>query len=139
MTEEKIKYENLTTGFSFTPSTFKMDAETAALYLKATDDHNPEYEGKLVPPMAIAALAMKSMAEKFDLLPGTVHVSQQLEFLNTASIDETLTSYASVARKVARGKFHMLTIGIKVLNQQQETVITGEIGFILPLNQGALP
>ena len=134
MTEEKIKYENLTTGFNFAPSAFKVDAKTVALYLKATDDHNAEYEDKLIPPMAIAAMAMKAMAERFDLLPGTVHVSQQLEFLNTASIDETLTSYAGVARKIVRGKFHMLTISIKVLNQQQETVITGEIGFILPLN-----
>jgi len=84
--------------------------------------------------MAVAALAMMAMSEKFELLPGTVHVSQQLDFMNIVEIDDTLTSYCRVSRKVARGKFQMLTIGIKVLNQRQDNVLAGEIGFILPMN-----
>ena len=134
MTEPKIKYEQLTTGFEFAPSIITMDSKTVKSYIEATEDNSTVYQNKIVPPMAIAALAMTAMAGSFELLPGTVHVSQQLEFLNTVNINETLTCYASVSRKVARGKFHMLTIGIKVLNRRQDTVITGEIGFILPLN-----
>lgn len=130
----KINYEQLNTGFNFAPSSFKLDAKTVSVFLKATDDSNAEYQNMFAPPMAVAALTMKAMADSFDLLPGTVHVSQQLDFINYAIIGETLTSYASVIRKIARGKFHMLTIGVKVLNQKQDTIISGEIGFILPFN-----
>ena len=66
--------------------------------------------------------------------PGAIHVSQDLQFLSLIGIDETLTSHARVNRKVERGKFHMLTIGIDVKNQKQITVLSGETSFILPLS-----
>lgn len=133
MNKERVKYEQLADGFQFSPSTITIDPKTVFQYLKATEDENGIYDNTFIPPMAVTALAMASMAEKFELLPGTVHVSQQLEFLKTVKINETLTSYVGVNRKVARGKFHMLNMGIKVDNDKNETVITGEIGFILPL------
>jgi len=135
MSETKIKYEQLNTGFEFTPSVIKIDEQTVAAYKKAVEIDDPLFkERQIVPPMAIAALAMRAMAERFELLPGTVHTSQQLEFLNTVDIGETLTSLARVNRKIVRGKFHMLNIGIKVVNQKEIPVLTGEIGFILPLS-----
>jgi acyl dehydratase len=134
MSNQKIKYEELNTGFEFTPSTFKMDAKTVKSYIEATEDRNIINQPDIVPPMAVAALAMMAMSGKFELLPGTVHVSQQLEFKNKVNVDDTLSCYSRVSRKVARGKFHILTIGIKVNNQRQEDVLTGEIGFILPIN-----
>ena len=87
----------------------------------------------LVPSMAIVAIAMAAMSEGIVLLPGTIHVSQELEFSNTATAGETLTSYAEVTRKQERGKFHILAISINVINQKRETVVTGETSFILPL------
>lgn len=134
MSEQKIQYEELNTGFEFAPSIFKMDSKTVRSYIEATEDTQALYQDNIVPPMAVVALAMTAMSVKFDLLPGTVHVSQQLDFMNIVNINDTLTSFAHVSRKIARGKFHMLTIGIRVVNQRQDNVLTGEIGFILPLN-----
>jgi hypothetical protein len=131
---EKIEYSNLSTGFKFEPSNFTLDPLTVAAYLKATGDKNNIYFDGLVPPMAIVALATRAMADKFVLLPGTVHVSQLLEFTGLVKTNETLTSYAEVNRKIVRGKFHMLNIGIHVVNSENKTVITGEVGFILPSN-----
>jgi len=135
MEHSKIEYEKLTTGYEFPPSGFTLDSTVVEAYLKAVEDNNPLYaENRIVPPMAVVALAMAAMSQSLLLPPGTVHVSQELGFNRTVNIGETLTSYASVNRKVARGKFHMLSIGIKVENQKQETVITGETGFILPFD-----
>jgi acyl dehydratase len=131
---DKIEYGQLAVGFDFSPSIFTMEANMVSLYLKATEDNNVIYQEKVVPPMAVVALAMAALAEKFVLLPGTVHVSQQLEFAKTVLVNETLTSYARVNRKVVRGKFHMLNIGLKVVNQQMEPVVVGEVGFILPIS-----
>ncbi len=131
---QRVEYEKLVTGYEFTPASFKLDSEKVAAYLKAVEDSSPIYKEKgIVPPMAIAALAMASLSEGLVLPPGAIHVSQDLEFVSTVNINEPLTSYARVVRKIERGKFHMLTIGVKVLNQNKATAITGEIGFILPL------
>ena len=133
MIQQRIEYEKLTTGYEFTPTSFKLDSKVVMAYLKAVEDNNRIYEeAKIVPPMAIAALAMAAMSTRLVLPPGAIHVSQEVAFINTANIDEMLISYAKVNRKVERGKFHMLTIGINVENQEKTTVITGETSFILP-------
>lgn len=135
MTQQKTDYGELITGYEFTPVGFRPDGEMVTAYLSAIEGDKRIYEeDKLVPPMAIAALAMAAMAAGMSLPPGTIHVSQEFQFLSTVSINEALTSYARVNRKIERGKFHMLTVGINVLNQKQITVMTGETSFILPLS-----
>ena len=128
-----IDYEKLTTGYEFAPASLRLDNERVTKYLHAIEDQNYIYkEEGVVPPMSIAALAMAAMSLSMNLPGGAVHISQNLEFNNAARIGETLTSYARVVRKLARGKFHMVTIGISVLNQHQVTVLAGETCFMLP-------
>jgi acyl dehydratase len=130
----KINYEKLATGYQFAPSSFRLDSQRVRAYLKAVEDHNSVYaEQQIVPPMAIAALAMAAMFSGLDLPPGAIHVSQSLEFVGLVRVGEELTSYARVSRKTERGKFHLLTIGIDVLNKNKVTVLSGETSFILPL------
>jgi len=135
MTQQKTDYSELTTGYEFAPVVFRPDGETVAAYLSAIEGDESIYEeDKLVPPMTVAALAMAAMSTGLSLPPGVIHVSQEFQFLDTISINETLTSLARVNRRVERGKFHMLTVGINVLNQKQMTVLTGETSFILPFS-----
>ncbi|MFH1646458.1 MAG: MaoC family dehydratase N-terminal domain-containing protein [Chloroflexota bacterium] len=135
MTNPKIEYEELTAGYEFTPTDFQLDEERVAAYLQAVGDDTRIYEeNKIVPPMAIAALAMAALSTGMVLPDGTIHVSQDLNFNEMANIGEGLTSYAKVNRKVERGKFHILTIGINVTNQKNTKVVTGETSFILPLS-----
>ena len=120
---------------NFTLPGFRLNGESLMAYLDAVEGDKSIYEkNRIVPPMAVAALAMAAMAEGLSMPPCAVHVSQDLRFLGTVSIDEALTSYAKVNRKIERGKFHMLTIGINVVNQEQATVLSGETSFILPLS-----
>jgi acyl dehydratase len=134
MTPPKIEYEGLTAGYEFAPASFHLDGERVMKYLNSVEDHNSIYgEQQIIPPMAMAALAMAAMSSGLALPPGAIHVSQNLEFIKAARIGERLTSYARVNRKLERGKFHLLTIGINVLNQHKATVLSGETGFILPL------
>lgn len=132
-THEKVDIENLTAGYEFPPAGFQLDSETMKKYLDAVEDKNDIYEQlHAVPPLAISALAMSAMFTAMTLPAGTIHVSQNLDFITLAKPGEKLTSYAKVNRNVERGKLHMLTIGIKVLNQNKTTVLTGETSFILP-------
>ena len=135
MTQQKIDYKELTAGYEFEPSGFRLDDGAVAAYLEAVEGDKDIYREKgIVPPMAVAALAMAAMAEGISMPAGAVHVSQDLRFLSTVGINEALTSYAKVNRKMERGKFHMLTIGISVLNQKQTVVLSGETSFILPFS-----
>ncbi|MFC1947918.1 MaoC family dehydratase N-terminal domain-containing protein [Chloroflexota bacterium] len=136
MSQQKIDYEKLITGYEFEPSCFRIDRDSMQKYLDAVDGEKSIYEkDNIVPPMSIAALAMTAMAEGLSMPPGAVHVSQDIHFLNTVRIDEELTSYARVNRIVKRGKIHMLSIGINVVNDKNISVLAGETSFILPVSQ----
>ncbi len=131
--QPKIEYSQLKVGDEFPPSTYKLDSSMVAAYLKAVEETSHLYQDTgLVPPMAIAAYAMATLSESICLPPGAIHVSQELEFVGTVSIKDTITSYAKVSRKQTRGKFHFLTIDLNAYNQRQKAVLAGKTSFILP-------
>lgn len=136
MSQQKIDYGKLTGGYEFAPSCFSIGVEKTNKYLDAVDGSKSIYEkNNTVPPMSIAALAMTAMAEGLSMPPGAIHVSQDIRFLNPVRINEHLTSYARVNRVVKRGKLHMLSIGINVVNDKNISVLAGETSFILPVSQ----
>lgn len=131
--EQKIEFSQLEIGYKFPPSSYKLDSLTVATYLKAVEDTSRLYQDtELVPPLAVAAYAMKALSEGISLPPGAIHISQELEFIDTVSINDTLTSYATVSRKQSRGKFHLLAIDLNVSNQRQKAVLAGKTSFMLP-------
>ena len=131
--EQKIQYSQLEAGYEFSPSSYKLDASVVSTYLKAVEDTSRLYQDtKLVPPMAIAAYAMAALSKSISLPPGAIHVSQEFEFIDTVSVDDSLISYARVSRKQSRGKFHLLAIDLNVFNQNQKAVLAGKTSFILP-------
>jgi acyl dehydratase len=134
MTEPaKIEYFQLTVGFDFPPQSYQMDKELVSLYLEATRDSSELYTSEdLVPPMAVTAYAMASLSQAVALPSGTIHVSQELDFLKTVNIGDTITCRSKVSRKVDRGGMHLMNIDITVNNQREEIVLTGKVGFILP-------
>jgi len=130
---QKIEYGQLVTGYEFTPSSYKLDSSVVAAYLRAVEDTSSLYQDTgLVPPMAIAAYAMAALSDAICLPPGTIHVSQEFDFLDTASIDNTFTSYATVSKNQSRGKFHLLIVDLNVINQHQKAMLAGKTSFILP-------
>ena len=131
--EQKVKYKQLEAGYEFPPSSYKLDSSMVAMYLKAVEDTSSLYQDtELVPPMAVAAYAMAALSESISLPSGTIHVSQELEFIDTVSIKDTITSYAKVSRKQSRSKFHLLIVELNVFNQRQKAVLAGKTSFILP-------
>ena len=134
MTEEqKIKYSQLEAGYEFPPAHYELDASIVSMYQKAVEDTSPLYQATdLVPPTAVAAHAMAALSQRIHLPPGTIHISQELEFTDTVSVNDSLISYARVSRKQSRGKFHLLVIDFNILNQNQKVVLTGKASFMLP-------
>jgi hypothetical protein len=92
-------YSELEAGYEFPPGNYTLDAARVALFLKAVEDSSYQYlENGLVPPMAVAALAMAALSNTITLPPGSIHVSQEISFVQAVRVDEALTSYARLAR-----------------------------------------
>ncbi len=131
--EQKVSYSQLEVGYEFPPSSYKLDSSIVATYLKAVEETSSLYQdSELVPPMAVAAYAMAALSEGISLPPGTIHVSQEFEFIDTVSTKDTVTSYAEVSRRRDRGKLHLLTVDLNVFNQNQKKVLVGKTTFALP-------
>ena len=131
--KQKIKYSQLEAGYEFPPSSYKLDTSIVSTYLKAVEDTSRLYQDtEFVPPMVVAAYAMAALSQGICLPPGAIHVSQELEFIGTVSVNESLISCARVSRKQSRGKFHLLAIDLNVFNQNQKVVLAGKTSFILP-------
>lgn len=131
---EKTGYQDLKAGQEFSPTAFQVDSETVADYLKAVEEDNVIYQNTgLVPPMALAALALKALINTISMPPGTIHVSQEFEFIDAVNTRDTLTSQAKVSRVQERGKLHLMTVDISVVNQEQKPVLAGKTSFVLPV------
>jgi acyl dehydratase len=129
----KIEYFQLTVGFEFPQQSYTLETETVELYLKATGDSSELFRSaRLVPPMAVTAYAMNSLSQAVVLPSGTIHVSQELAFLKTVNIGDTITCRSKVSRKVDRGGLRLMNIDLLVTNQSTEIVLTGKVGFVLP-------
>ena len=132
-----MAYSQLQAGYEFPPGSFRLDAATISQFLNAVDDASPLYrDGKLAPPMVVAALAMAALSNTISLPPGSIHVSQELSFLAAMHVDDSLISYAKISRAQKRGKLHVIAVDFDVRNQQQKTVLTGKTSFILPVSEG---
>lgn len=120
-------------GLLFPPASYTIDHTRLEAYIAATGDNDPVYsDSSLVPPTAVAARAMAALAEGIALPPGTIHISQELEFLAPVQAGEPLTSRAMVSGKRSRGRLELLTIEIRVSNQDNKDVMTGRSTFMTP-------
>jgi hypothetical protein len=84
--QSRIEYSELNTGYEFPPASFQLDSTIVANYIKAVGDNSPVYQnGKFVPPIAVAAFSMAALSKDISLPPGAIHVSQEIELVNTVS------------------------------------------------------
>lgn len=131
--QRKIEYRQLEVGYEFPPTSYQLSPSMTAIYLSAVEETSRLYQyTELIPPMAIAAFAMAALSESISLPPGVIHVSQEVEFIDTVSIKDTFTSFAKVARKQKRGKLCLLTIDLTVFKEKQKAVLAGKTSFMLP-------
>ncbi len=132
--DKKIGYQELKAGTEFPPAVFQVDSATVSDYLKAVGEDHAIYQNTgLVPPMAVAALALKALINAISMPAGTVHVSQEFEFTAAVNTQDTLTSQAKVSRVQERGKLHLMSVDINVFDQGRKQVLAGKTSFILPV------
>ena len=91
-----MRFSDLTPGYTFPSTVLALDAQTVERYLRATQDDHVVYwrDGAvhLVPPLAVAALALRGIAQEVALAPGSLHTGQELLFRRLVRVGERLTA-----------------------------------------------
>ncbi len=128
-----IKYEDITAGYEFPAASYELNAGIIAKYLEAVDNQdNSGSSPEFVPPLSIAAYAVKASSSSLSLPPGSIHAAQELVFLKPVPVGSVITCRGKVAKKVNRGKMRLLILELNVFDQDGEKVQEGKATIILP-------
>jgi hypothetical protein len=121
-------------GHEFPPTTFTLSPEWVDAYVAAVGDTAIRDAGpNLVPPMAIAALSIRSLIEASPLPPGTLHAGQELAFHCAAHIGEQLTVTASIVSRGERAGWVLMSVDLAA-SSADAPVMTGRATVTFPLS-----
>jgi hypothetical protein len=79
-------------GHQFDQQSFQIDDDTARRYAAAVGDDSALASAGQVPPMALIALGLSRVIEALQLGGGTVHASQEVEYMSAVEVGETVIS-----------------------------------------------
>jgi len=129
--------EALEKGHQFSATSFVLDEEAVARYVEAVEDEAlprlAQAEGKAwVPPMAVAALALRSLMEEMVLPAGAIHVSQELEFVRAVEAGERITCRAWLSHRSQRGGWWVLAVEMEGAGESGQPVLAGRSTVMVP-------
>ena len=125
-------FEQLAVGHEFPPTSYQLTESVISRYVEAVGGQQDFLKSGIVPPLAIAAYAMDALAKSFSVPPGSIHASQELEFLKVVPIGTTISCGGKVAQKVERGRLNLIVLEINAMNQDKEKVLTGKATIAIP-------
>lgn len=95
-------------------------------YIEATEDEaSPALGDEVVPAIAVAALAIRSLLEGMELPAGALHVGQELEYRRALKVGESLAAKAQVASVGERGGWSLAAFEITVEDEAGRPVLIG--------------
>ena len=124
-----MDYSSLTPGYRFPSRAMAMDAAAVDQYRQAVGDSTlPGY----VPPTALAAWALGAVLKHLELVPGTVHASQELSFAKAARVGDGVVQSATVAQNSVRGGWRWLVVDLTTEDDQAKTLLSGRSTVLFP-------
>ena len=127
-----LSFKQLPVGFEFPPTSYELTKPLIAKYLEAVGEETDFLTSGIVPPLAIAACAMTALSQSFTVPPGSIHASQELEFLKVVPIGSSVSCGGKIAQKLERGSLNLIVLEINVLNQAGDKVMTGRATIAAP-------
>ncbi|MCD6299692.1 MAG: MaoC family dehydratase [Dehalococcoidales bacterium] len=124
--------EQLAEGYEFSPVSYELSKSAISKYLEAVAGQEGYPFPDFVPPMFVAARSLGVLSGLISLLAGTIHTSQELEFLELVPVGATIECHGRVVRKLQRGGLRLLVIGLSAFNQDKEQVLAGKTTLVLP-------
>ena len=112
------------------------DADVRA-YLAATGEP-PEHWTEAAPPLAVGALVLAALTERMPLPEGTVHISQEFEFLRAVAPGEPLEAQLRVAQRSERGGAVVLALDLELHAAAGAAVLRGRATVVAPTPTAAV-
>jgi hypothetical protein len=132
-TSNENKDIQLQAGHKFPAVQYTLDQSTIRVYLEAVQETSDLYRNTdLVPPTAIAALAMAALAEGTQFPPGCIHTSQKLDFKHSAHIGDIIQCHSGISQSRKRAGMHFITVAFTVEDMNKRELLNGETVFIAP-------
>ena len=124
-------------GYEFPPASFDLSDEWVDAYVASVEDEAiGTLDGGFVPPMAVAALAIRALLEHAGLPPGTLHAGPELAFTAPVRRGEALTVAARIASRGERAGWALMGVELRVA-RGGEAVMTGRTTVSFPVTEGA--
>ena len=127
-------------GYQFPSSEFELSPQWVREYVAAVEDEAIGSLGPgLVPPMAVAALAIRALFDSARLPPGAIHLGQELAFHRPLRMGNRLSARARVASRGERQGWLLMGIDLNVEDEGQAPVMTGRAMVTMPLSPDPEP
>ena len=130
-----IDYSKLETGQELSSQSLTLDAKAVEEYTAAVSDTSSPVArdgSSLVPPMAIAALALSAVINTLQIPGGTIHASQELGFGAAAPVGATLDCRATLAQNSVRRGWCFLVVNMEATSEGGDIVMEGKSTIMLP-------
>ncbi len=129
----KPSLDTLAKGHVLPPFAFELSPEGVRQYVAAVEDEAiGALDEGLVPPMAVAALGVRSLLDGAKLPPGAIHLGQEMSFLRPARVGERLSISARVVSRGERQGWVLLGIELAVEGEDGGPVMNGRATLTMP-------
>ncbi len=118
-------------GHVFPAARVSLTPEAVAAYVRATQDGSAYAAAGGVPPLAVAALALRWLLQECSLPAGSLHIGQEVEFHALVRPDEELTMTGAIAQRSERAGMAIVVVEFAV-NRADGPVVTGRTTVMAP-------
>ncbi|MEX0800185.1 MAG: MaoC family dehydratase [Dehalococcoidia bacterium] len=121
-------------GQRFGEVRFELTPDAVREYVAAVEDGAVvALGGDAVPPMAVAAYAVRGLLSEMPLPPGSIHAGQELEFVRPVGLGETLAVTGRVLSAGERKGWTLATVELDVRDGAGQPVMCGRATLTAPV------
>jgi len=125
--------DELPKGYELPAFPFELSPDWVREYVASVEDEAiGEVDGDFVPPMAIAALALRALLEGARLPDGAIHLGQELEFVRPVRVGEKLHASARVVSRGERQGWVLSGVEMDVTAADGSAVMHGRATATMP-------
>ncbi len=127
------RLDELPKGYQVPPFSFELTPQWVREYAASVEDEAiGALDEALVPPMAVAALAVRSLLESANLPPGAIHLGQEMDFVRPVRVGERLAASGQVASRGERQGWIVMGIELNVEDESGSPVMQGRALLTMP-------
>jgi acyl dehydratase len=127
------RLDELPKGHRVPPFSFELSPEWVREYVAAVEDEAiVALDDGLVPPMATASLAVRSLLQGAELPPGAIHLGQEMTLSKPVRVGERLSVQAQIVSRGERQGWIVMGIDLNVADGDGGPVMQGRALLTMP-------